>query len=86
MLHQIVVKYNRWQRRICTLSVHSYVTSVNSFICRTKLLIIVIIKCLYYYYYYYEISAILCSLFSVFTLSYPILENMSTKVRKFRFI
>ena len=39
----------------------SYVTSVNICMCPTKLLIIVIIKCLSYS----EISAIMCSLFSV---------------------
>ena len=59
--------------RICTLSVqlYSYVTSVNSFMCPTELLIIVIIKSLSYS----EISLILCSLFSVFTLFYLILET-----------
>ena len=45
-------QYNRWQRRICTLS---YVTIINSFS-----LIIVIIKCLSYS----EITATLCALFS----------------------
>ena len=41
------MEYNRWQRRICALSVQLYsdVTSVNSFMCPTKLLIIVKIKC-----------------------------------------
>ena len=34
---------------------------------------------------YSERSAILCSLFSVFTLFYLILENMSTNVRKYCF-
>ena len=33
--------YNRWQRRICTLSVHlySYVTSVNSVFVSDKIII-----------------------------------------------
>ena len=40
--------------------------------CPTKLLLLVLIKCLFNS----EISEILCSLFSVFTLFYLILENM----------
>jgi len=43
-----------------------YVTCFNSFLCPTELLMIVRIKTLYYS----KISAILCSLISVFTLFY----------------
>ena len=64
-----------------SVQLYSYVTSANSFMCPTKILIIVIIKCLSYI----EITAILCSLFSVFTFFNLILENMSTNVRKFSF-
>ena len=68
-----MVKYNRWQSRICKLSVqlYSYVTSFNSFMCPTKLLIIVIIKCSSLS----KVNALLYSLFSFFTLFYLILMN-----------
>ena len=60
-----IIKNNKWQRRICTLSVQLYsdIKSVNSSICPTKLLIIVIIRC----WSYSEIIIVLCSLFSVLT-------------------
>ena len=79
-ISKLIIKYNRWQRRFFTLSVqlYSYVISVNSCICPTKLLIKVIIKCLPYS----EISGILCALCSVFTLFHLILENMATNGRK----
>ena len=36
--NQNIVKFNRWQRRICSLSVHSYVTSVNSVFVSDKII------------------------------------------------
>ena len=66
-------KYNRWQRRMCTLLVQLYsdVASVNSFMCPTKLLIIAILKCLSFS----KISEVLCSLFSVFILFLILAKN-----------
>jgi len=74
--------YNRWQRRVCTLSVqlYSYVTSVNLVFVSNKIINNsddFRIKCLPY-------SKII-AMFSVLALFYLILENMSTNVRKFRF-
>ena len=74
---QVLIPFsNRWHCRICTLWVqlYSFVTSVNSLTCLTKILMIVRLKCLSYS----EISAILCSLFSVF---YTFLFNLGKHVK-----
>ena len=79
-----IIKYNRYQHRICTLLVqlYSYVTSVNCFMCPTKLPIIVIIKC----WSYCEISAILCFFIFCFTLFCWILEKCELMWENFVFL
>ena len=73
---------NRFQYNRCAMQ-NLYTLSTAEFLrhtCQQFYVLIVIIKCLSYS----EISAILCFLFSVFTLFYSILENMSTNGRKSR--
>ena len=65
--NQNIVKFNRWQRRICSLSVqlYSYVTSVNSVFVNLKIInnsTNFRIKCLYYS----KISVILCVFYFLF--------------------
>ena len=80
-------QYNRWQRRICALSVQLYsdVTSVNLVFVSDKIIKNsdnFKIKCLSYS----KKFNFMCSLVSVFLLFYLIYENMSTNVRQFRFL
>ena len=81
-------QYNRWQRRICTILVQLFsdVTIVNSVFVSDKVLInnsdSLRIKSLSYS----KISAIICVLYSLCLHFFGILKNMSTNVRKFRFL